>query len=201
MSKQIAVFISGRGSNFKAILDEINKGTINGKIDIVISDNPDAKGLSHVYGTDIEYIIFKKSKEESRANYFNRIELFLHKRNIDLIVLAGFRKILSVNFVHHYENKILNIHPALLPSFPGENAQRQAIEHGVRYSGCTVHFVDEGIDTGPIILQAPLPIYNCETLEELSKRILTLEHIIYPDAIRLFCDEKLLVKGRRVIII
>jgi len=201
MSKRIAVFISGRGSNFKAILDEINQGNINGKIDVVVSDNPGAYGLLYALKNNIKYVIYIKGKEESRANYFNRIKLFLHKRDIDLIVLAGFGKILSVNFVQHYENKILNIHPALLPSFPGEDAQQQALKRGVKYSGCTVHFVDEGVDTGPIVLQTPVLVHDNDTVEELSNRILIQEHVIYPRAVRYFCDDKLLIKGGKVIII
>lgn len=187
--KKIAIFISGRGSNFKAIAEEIKKGNIDAEIDTVISDNSDAKGLFYAKENSIEYVIFEKL-EESRSEYFQKIISFLEKRNIDLIVLAGFMKILSANIINTYENRIINIHPALLPSFPGTNAQKQALDCGVKYTGCTVHFVDEGVDTGPIISQEVVPILDEDTEETLSDRILKKEHIIYSEAIRLFCENK-----------
>ncbi len=198
--KKIAVFISGRGSNFIAILNEINKGTINGSIELVISDNPDAKGLLYARDNDIECAVFKKSKDCSRSDYFDKIISTLKARDIDLILLAGFMKVLSGNIVRAYRNRILNIHPALLPSFPGEQAQKQALEDGVKFSGCTVHIVDEGVDTGPIVLQETVPVLDDDTEEILSDRILEKEHIIYSRAVKLFCDDKLSITGRRVFI-
>ena len=198
--KKIAVFISGRGSNFKAILNEINKGTINGSIELVISDNPDAKGLLYARDNDIECAVFKKSKDCSRSDYFEKIISTLRARDIDLILLAGFMKVLSGNIVRAYRNRVLNIHPALLPSFPGEQAQKQALEYGVKFSGCTVHIVDEGVDTGPIVLQEAVPVLDDDTEEILSDRILEREHIIYSRAVKLFCDDKLSITGRRVFI-
>ncbi|MCK5094466.1 MAG: phosphoribosylglycinamide formyltransferase, partial [Spirochaetes bacterium] len=183
--KKIAVFISGRGSNFKAILNEINKGTINGSIELVISDNPDAKGLLYARDNDIECAVFKKSKDCSRSDYFDKIISTLRARDIDLILLAGFMKVLSGNIVRAYRNRVLNIHPALLPSFPGEQAQKQALEYGVKFSGCTVHIVDEGVDTGPIVLQEAVPVLDDDTEEVLSDRILEKEHIIYSRAVKL----------------
>ena len=198
--KKITVFISGRGSNFKAILNEINKGTINGSIELVISDNPDAKGLLYARDNDIECAVFKKNKDCSRSDYFEKIISTLRARDIDLILLAGFMKVLSGNIVRAYRNRVLNIHPALLPSFPGEQAQKQALEYGVKFSGCTVHIVDEGVDTGPIVLQEAVPVLYDDTEEILSDRILEREHIIYSRAVKLFCDDKLSITGRRVFI-
>lgn len=196
--KIIAVFISGRGSNFKAIMEEIKKETIKGRIVLVVSDNPDAPGLLYARENNIECAVFKKKNSDSRSEYFEKIISVLKVKNIELIILAGFMKILSPNIVGSYRNSILNIHPALLPSFPGEYAQKKALEYGVKYSGCTVHFVDEGVDSGPIIAQKAVPVKDGDTEQTLSDRILEKEHIIYPEAVRLFCDNKLSVKGRRV---
>lgn len=198
--KRIAVFISGRGSNFKAILNEINKGTINGSIALVVSDNPGAKGLLFARENNIECVVFEKNKDESRSDYFDKIISALRARDIELILLAGFMKVLSGNIVRAYRNRVLNIHPALLPSFPGEQAQKQALEYGVKFSGCTVHIVDEGVDTGPIVLQEAVPVLDDDTEEILSDRILEKEHIIYSRAVKLLCDDKLSITGRRVFI-
>jgi len=198
--KNIAVFISGRGSNFLAILDAVKEGAINGKIDVVVSDNPNAQGLRFAAEHGIECAVFKKKKDEQRANYFTRISDFLHGRNIDLIVLAGFMKMLSSNIIQEYKNRILNIHPALLPSFPGEHAQKQALDYGVKFSGCTVHFIDEGVDTGPIILQEVVPVHETDTEETLAARILEREHIIFPRVVKLFCEDRIVLNGRHVYI-
>ncbi len=198
--KKIAVFLSGRGSNFKAIFDAVGGGRVNGYIDVVISDNPDAKGLSFARSHGIGCAVFEKSRTESRTEYFDTIIDFLDGRQIDLIVLAGFMKVLSGTIIEKYRHRILNIHPALLPSFPGVHAQRQALDYGVKYSGCTVHFVDEGVDTGPIVLQETVSVREDDTEGTLSDRILEQEHKIFPRAVQLFCDERLKVKGRRVLI-
>jgi len=198
--KRIAVFISGRGSNFKAILSETLRGTVKGKIIAVVSDNPEAKGLEYARDHEIETTVFIKMKDEPHSGYFNRIMEFLEKRCIDTIILAGFMKVLSSNIIQRYRNRILNIHPALLPSFPGEEAQKQALEYGVKYSGCTVHFVDEGVDTGPIIIQEAVPVLDGDDVQTLSDRILEKEHSIFPKAVKLFCEERLELKGRRVVL-
>jgi phosphoribosylglycinamide formyltransferase-1 len=198
--KLIAVFISGRGSNFKALLDEIERGNIQGTIVTVISDNPGAQGLLHAKKKGIEHTVFEKRRGDERSAYFEKILAYLEKKNVDLIVLAGFMKVLSDNIINRYKNRILNIHPALLPSFPGVHAQKQAVEYGVKYSGCTVHFVDEGVDTGPVVLQEVVPVLDNDTEEFLSQRILEKEHTIYPRAVKLFCEDKLMVQGRRVFI-
>ena len=198
--KKIAIFISGRGSNFQAILSEVKRGKINGIIDIVISDNPEAHGLSYARENGIECSVFTKVKNESRSDYFKKIVSFLEPRKIDLIVLAGFMKVLSPNIIRRYQNRMINIHPALLPSFPGVHAQKQAVDYGVKYSGCSVHFIDEGVDTGPIILQDVVQVYEEDNEETLSTRILEREHLVFPLAVKLFCDNRLITRGRNVYI-
>jgi len=196
--KRLAVFISGRGSNFKAILEEVKRGSIRGKIVVVVSDNPEAPGLEYARRAGIKTAVFIKKREESRDSYFGRIMELLEQEAVDGIVLAGFMKVLPGSIISKYPNKILNIHPALLPSFPGVEAQKQAFEYGVKYSGCTVHFVDEGIDTGPVILQEVVPVFDNDDEHTLADRILEKEHIVYPKALRYFCEDRLEVRGRRV---
>ncbi len=198
--KRIAVFLSGRGSNFRAIFEAVDEGRVNGNIDVVISDVFDAPGLSFARSQGIPCAVFQKSRNESRAEYFQKIIVELDRRKIDLIVLAGFMKVLSGNIIRRYRNRIINIHPALLPAFPGVHAQKQALDYGVKYSGCTVHFVDEGVDTGPIVIQEAVPVLEDDTEDTLSDRILAQEHKIFPRAVQLFCEERLEVKGRRVFI-
>ena len=196
--KRIACFISGRGSNFKSLLDATAADEIHGEIVLVVSDNPGAKGLSFARDRGIKNEVIVKEKDEDRAGYFERIIEILEDCRVDLICLAGFMKVLSGNIVSRYRHRIINIHPALLPSFPGEEAQRQAVEYGVKVSGCTVHFVDEGVDTGPIILQETVPVLDGDTGESLASRILKKEHEIYPRAVKLFCSGRLEIDGRRV---
>jgi phosphoribosylglycinamide formyltransferase 1 len=196
--KRIAVLLSGRGSNFMAILDAVERGRIGGEISLVVSDNAEAKGLDFAHKKGLAAFCLLKTKEESRSEYFERIIALLEERRIDLIVLAGFMKVLSPNIIVKFKYRIINIHPALLPSFPGTHAQKQAVDYGVRVSGCTVHFVDEGVDTGPVILQEAVPVLPHDTEQTLSERILEKEHVIFPEAVRLFCEGRLDVKGRRV---
>jgi len=198
--KRLAVFISGRGSNFKAILEEVKRGSIRGKVVVVVSDNPEAPGLEYARRAGIKTAVFIKKREESRDSYFDRIIELLEREAVDGIALAGFMKVLSSNIIRKYPNRILNIHPALLPSFPGVEAQKQAFEYGVKYSGCTVHFVDEGIDTGPVILQEVVPVFDNDDEHTLADRILEKEHIAYPKALRYFCEDRLEVRGRRVFV-
>jgi len=199
--KRIAVFISGRGSNFKAISEHIKNGDINAEIVVVISDNPEAKGLAYARENRYPTQVFEFKKGTDRVKYFESIMDFLEDRDIDLIVLAGFMRVLSENIINRYKHRIINIHPALLPSFPGTHAQRQALEYGVKISGCTVHFVDNGVDTGPIIKQAAVEVKDDDTENTLADRILEKEHIIFPESIKLFCEDKLKIEGRRVKII
>ena len=196
----IGVLASGRGTNLGAIIEAIEKGKIAGKVSIVISDNRNAFALKRAKQHNIEtqYIDFKVFK--SREDCDKKIVGYLKEKGVELVVLAGYMRILSPYFIETYKNKIMNIHPALLPSFPGLHAQRQAVERGVKFSGCTVHFVDEGIDSGPIILQKKVRVKDNDTEESLAERILKEEHQIYPRAIQLFCRGRLIIKEGKVFI-
>lgn len=198
--KNIAILLSGRGSNFEAIYRAIREGEIDAKIGVVISNKEDARGLLKAKEFGLETIFLNPKEFSSREEYDLKLAEEIEKRNIDLICLAGWMRILTPSFVQRFRNRIMNIHPALLPSFPGLEAQRQALEYGVRFSGCTVHFVNEEVDAGPIILQAVVPVFQNDTVETLSERILREEHRIYPQAIELFVEGKLRIEGRRVII-
>lgn len=198
--KSIAILLSGRGSNFEAIYRAIKEGEINAEIRVVISNKEDARGLLKAREFGLETVFLNPKEFSSREEYDLKLAEEIEKRDIDLICLAGWMRILTPPFVQRFRNRIMNIHPALLPSFPGLEAQRQALEHGVRFSGCTVHFVNEEVDAGPIILQAVVPVFQNDTVETLSERILKEEHRIYPQAVKLFVEEKLKIEGRRVII-
>ena len=203
MLLKLAILISGRGSNMKAILNAIKKQNIPIKPMVVISNKPTAMGLkiARKIGVQTE-IIESKGFQGNRWEYDKKIMRILNKYRItpknSLICLAGFMRILSPEFIKKFKNRILNIHPSILPAFPGLDAQRQAIESGVSHSGCTVHFVDEGIDTGPIIVQETVKIKNDDTEETLSKKILAKEHKAYPEAVRLIAEKKISVVGRKV---
>ncbi|MBA7498939.1 Phosphoribosylglycinamide formyltransferase [subsurface metagenome] len=196
----IGVLASGRGTNLQAIIEAVKEGIIEGEISIVVSDNLDAYALKRAKQHNIEtqYVDFKSFK--NREDYDKKIVECLKEKKIDLVVLAGYMRILSPFFINAYKNKIMNIHPALLPSFPGLHAQRQAVEYGVKISGCTVHFVDEGVDSGPIILQKAVEVSVNDTEESLAEKILKEEHQIYPRAIQLFSQGRLIIKGRKVFI-
>lgn len=196
----LGVLVSGRGTNLQAIIEAIQEGKIEGRISIVLSDNREAYALKRAEQNNLEtrYVDFKSFK--NREDYNKKIVEYLKEKNVDLVVLAGYMRILTPYFIKVYKNRIMNIHPALLPSFPGLNAQRQALEYGVKISGCTVHFVDEGVDSGPIILQRAVEVKDEDTEESLAERILKEEHQIYPQAIQLFAQGRLLIKGRRVYI-
>jgi len=198
--KRIAILLSGRGSNFEAIYRAIEEGKINAEIGVVISNKEDARGLLRAKEFGLETLFLNPKEFSSREEYDLKLAEEIEKRDIDLICLAGWMRILTPSFVQRFRNRIMNIHPSLLPSFPGLEAQKQALEYGVRYSGCTVHFVNEEVDAGPIILQAVVPVFQNDTVETLSERILKEEHRIYPTAIRLFVEGKLRIEGRRVII-
>lgn len=198
-SIRIAVLISGRGSNLLAIIKAIEEKRINGEVVCVISDCENAGGLSIAKEHNVE-AIFLNPKGKTREEYDEIIVEELKKRDISLVCLAGFMRIISPYFVKEFKNKIMNIHPSLLPSFPGLSAQKQALEYGVKVSGCTVHFVGEGCDTGPIILQKAIEVLPDDTEESLANRILEYEHKIYPEAIRLFSEGRLEIIGRKVFI-
>ena len=197
---RIAVLLSGRGSNFMAIHDAILAGKINAEIVLVFSNKKDARGLQIAKERGLEILFLNPKDLPSREEYDKKIVEELRKRNVDLVCLAGYMRILTPYFVNQYRNRIMNIHPALLPSFPGLHAQKQALDYGVKFSGATVHFVTEEVDAGPIIIQAVVPVFQYDTEETLSARILEQEHKIYPEAIKLFFDGKLEVRGRKVYI-
>jgi phosphoribosylglycinamide formyltransferase-1 len=199
----LGILISGRGSNMEAILKSIKKQMIPIKPSIVISNRPDARGLKIAEKLGIKtQVIESKNFRGSRTDYDKKIIMSLVKNGVTekngLVCLAGYMRIISPHFIKKYKNRILNIHPAILPAFPGLDAQKQAIQFGARVSGCTVHVVDEGVDTGPIILQDIVKVANTDTEETLSKKILAKEHKIYPKAIELFAKKKLSIKGRDV---
>ena len=203
MLLKLAILISGRGSNMRAILRAIKKQNIPIVPTVVISNKPSARGLRIARGLDVKTeIVESKGFQGSRWEYDQKIIGVLNKYGVmpknSLICLAGFMRILSPEFIKKFKNRILNIHPSILPAFPGLDAQRQAIESGVSHSGCTVHFVDEGVDTGPIIVQEMVKIKNDDTEETLSKRILTKEHKAYVKAVKLIAEKKINVTGRKV---
>lgn len=194
----IGVLASGRGSNFQSIIDNIESGFINAKIAILITDNPKAYAIDRAKKHNIESLVVKPKKFQDKDSFYTHIADELQKRGVDLVVLAGFMRVVSRPLIERYKNRIMNIHPALLPSFPGLHSQKQAVDYGVKISGCTVHFVDEGVDTGPIIMQAAVPAYEDDTEDSLSKRILKQEHMIFPLAIKLYADGKIKIEGRKV---
>jgi phosphoribosylglycinamide formyltransferase 1 len=196
--KRLGILISGRGSNFLAIANSIAEGRLGAEIAVVISNRPDAPGIASARerGLNAQAIA---SKGLDREIYDRRLIEELRKNQVDLICLAGYMRLLSGHFIREFPMKILNIHPSLLPAFPGLDAQHQALEHGVKVTGCTVHFVDEGLDSGPIIAQAAVPVADNDTVASLSQRILKAEHRIYSEAITLVLSEKFRIEGRRVI--
>jgi len=200
MKKRIGVLLSGRGSNFEALADSIAAGRIpNAEIAIVISNREDAPGIEKARSRGIPAKAIP-SKGLEREAYDRQVAAELAEAKVDLICLAGYMRLLSPYFIAAFPNRILNIHPSLLPSFPGLEAQRQALEHGVKIAGCTVHFVDESLDAGPIILQASVAVRNDDTEATLSERILREEHRIYSEAVRIVLEGRYRIEGRRVLI-
>lgn len=226
----VGILISGRGSNMEAILRAMQDGGMRARCAVVISNRSDAPGLAVAEGMGVEtrvvpskgFAVERRKKTVSRRGnlvleeteivpgadrweYDKRIASVLQECGVapgdGLVCLAGFMRLVGSRFVNLYRNRILNIHPALLPSFPGLDAQRQAVEYGVRHSGCTVHIVDDGMDTGPILLQDVVPVHADDTAESLSARILVREHLLYPRAVRLFAEDRVRVRGRRALIL
>jgi phosphoribosylglycinamide formyltransferase-1 len=199
MKKRIGVLLSGRGSNFEALASSVALGRIpNAEIAIALSNREDARGIEKARALEIDARVIS-SKGLEREAYDKLVIAALQEKRVDLVCLAGYLRLLSPQFVAAFHNRILNIHPSLLPAFPGLEAQRQALEHGVKYSGCTVHFVDENLDAGPIVLQACVPVEDSDTPETLSERILREEHRIYADAVRIVLEGKFRIEGRRVL--
>ncbi len=194
----IAVFVSGNGTNLQAIIDAISRGEIKAKIALVASDNKDAYALVRAKKANVETFVLSPKDFKSREDYDRKIIKELEKRSVRLVVLAGFMRLLSPYFVRQYKNKIMNIHPALLPSFKGTHGIKDAFEYGMEMTGVTVHFVDGELDHGPIILQEAVSIDGDDTLETLEEKIHKVEHRLYPKAIRLFVEGKLKIEGRKV---
>jgi len=199
VQRNIGVLISGRGSNLQAIVDAVLDGRLDATVALVISNRPDAYGLERARQAGIESLVRDHKGSPSREAYEAVLVEDLRARNVQLVCLAGFMRLLGATFVNAFPNRILNIHPALLPSFPGLHAQRQALEHGVRFSGATVHLVDTSLDAGPIVMQAVVPVFTDDTEDTLSARILAEEHRIYPAAIGRMLDGGWRLEGRRLI--
>lgn len=198
--KVISFLASGRGSNFEAVAEKIISGYIQGRSGILITDKENAKCLEKASKLGVDSVFIDPKKYNSREEHEREMVRYLEKYNTDLIVASGYMRLLTPFFTDRYRMKIINIHPALLPSFPGKNAQQQALDHGVRISGCTTHFIDEGTDTGPIILQAAVDILMGDDAGSLSARILHEEHRILAESVKLFCEEKLSIVDRKVYI-
>lgn len=194
----LGILASGRGSNLQSIIDAILAGKLAAKIGVVISDKPDANALKRAADLNLTAVCVDRKQYKTQQEFEQALvnELKLHQ--VELVILAGFMRILSPYFVHAFANRIMNIHPSLLPSFPGKHAQEQAIQYGAKVSGCTVHFVDEGMDSGPIILQQAVPVMPDDTPATLAERILQQEHVIYPQAIKLYIEKRLQIEGRMV---
>jgi phosphoribosylglycinamide formyltransferase-1 len=200
--KRLGILISGRGSNFEAIADSVAGGalgSLGAEIAVVISNRADARGLETARARGLQSVCLP-SKGLDREVYDRMLAAELHKHGVDLVCLAGFMRLLSAGFIREFPNRILNIHPSLLPAFPGLDAQHQALAHGVKITGCTVHFVDEDLDAGPILIQAAVPVRDDDTEETLSARILTQEHRIYAEAIAIVIAGQYRVEGRRVVL-
>ena len=199
MKPRLGILLSGRGSNFQAIADSIVASRLDADIAVVISNRPEAKGLETARRLGLTAVSLP-SKGLDREVYDRMVVAELNHHQVDLVCLAGYMRLLSAYFVREFPLRILNIHPALLPSFPGLDAQHQAIDHGVKVSGCTVHFVDENLDSGPILVQAVVPIANDDTADTLSARILEQEHRIYTEAINIVLSGNFRIEGRRVVL-
>jgi phosphoribosylglycinamide formyltransferase 1 len=198
MNKRLGILLSGRGSNFLAIADAIESRRLDAEIAVVISNRQDAAGIALARERGLNASVLPSAGLD-REIYDRQLVVELEKNDVGLVCLAGYMRILSGYFIHRFPMRILNIHPSLLPAFPGLDAQHQALEHGVKFSGCTVHFVDDGLDSGPILRQAVVPVRDDDTAESLSARILEQEHRIYSEAIALVLSGRYRIEGRRVV--
>jgi phosphoribosylglycinamide formyltransferase-1 len=195
---KLGVLVSGSGSNLQAIIDNIEKGLLDGDIKVIISNNDDAYALVRAKKHNITSVIIKHSDFADRKDFDQKMIDVLKSFSVDLVVMAGFMRLLTPLFLNAFPMRIMNIHPAILPAFPGIHAQKRAADYGVRFSGCTVHFADEGVDSGPIIIQAIVPAYDDDTEDTLAARILKEEHRIYPQAIQFYAEGRIEVIGRQV---
>ena len=196
--QKLGVLCSGRGTDLQSIMDAIDRGEVAAEIAVVLTDKPDAFALERAAKAGIKAVCVNRKQFDDRESFEQALVGQLQAAGVTLVVLAGFMRILTPYFVRQYAGRIMNIHPALLPSFPGAHAHQDVLAYGVKISGCTVHFVDEGTDSGPIILQAAVPVLDGDTEEALGARVLEQEHIIYPRAIQLYCEGKLEIHGRHV---
>lgn len=200
--RTLGVLISGRGTNLQAIIDAIASGGLDARIAVVVSNRPDAPGLARAQAAGIETLVIDHrdtARFPTREAYDREVVRALKARGVELVCLAGFMRLLSPEFIRAYPNRILNIHPSLLPAFPGLDAQRRAWEHGVKVTGATVHLVTEELDAGPIVVQEAVPVHEDDTPETLAARILTVEHRLYPEAIRVVLDGRWRLEGRRFV--
>jgi len=196
----LGILASGRGSNFQAIIDSIESGYLKAKIVVLITDNPNAYAIERAKKHNLESLVLKPKDFPTKDAYYSHIVKELKAREAGLVILAGFMRVVGRELIREFPNRIMNIHPSLLPAFPGVHVQKKALEYGVKFSGCTVHFVDEGTDTGPIIIQAVVPVLDNDTEDMLAERILRQEHKIFSRAIQLYAEGRLKVEGRRVIV-
>ena len=197
--KVIGVLAGGRGSNFQAIIDNVKTGNLPVKIGVLVCDQKDAYAITRAKDAGVPFVIVERKGFSSKADFENQLSAELKKYDVQLVVLAGFMRLLGKDFIRTWQNRIMNIHPSLLPSFPGLHPQLQAIEYGAKISGCTVHFVDEGMDSGPIILQKAVEVFSEDTEDTLAERILKEEHKLYPEAIKLWSEGRLGIEGRLVV--
>jgi phosphoribosylglycinamide formyltransferase-1 len=194
----LGVLASGRGSNLQAILDAIEGGRCPARVAVVVSDRGGARALERARTAGVKTVFVDPHVHPDRAAFDRAMRAVLDENGVELVCLAGYMRLLSPDFIAAFRGRILNVHPALLPAFPGLHAQRQALEHGVKVAGATVHFVDEGVDSGPIVLQAAVPVLESDTEETLAARILAEEHRLFPEAIRLYAEGRLELRGRRI---
>lgn len=197
---RIGVLISGSGSNLQSIIDTVKAGKINGEVVVVISNDAAAYGLTRATESGIRTAVVKHGDYEKRSDFDVELVRILRENQVELVVLAGFMRVVGATLLNAFPDRVINIHPALLPSFPGTDGQAQAFNYGVKLAGCTVHFVDEEVDHGPIIIQAAVPVLSGDRKDDLKARILSCEHKIFPHAIALYCDGRLHIEGRRVVI-
>lgn len=200
MALNLGVLVSGSGSNLQAIIDNIEQRKLKSKIAVVISNNKDAFSIERAKKHNISFEIIEHHQYNKREDFDKKIVETLKSYNVDLVIMAGFLRVITKILLDAYPMKIMNIHPALLPSFPGLHVQKKALDYGCKFAGCTVHFADEGVDSGPIIIQGVVPILDSDDEDTLSKRILKVEHKIYSTAIKLYEDGRIRIKNRKVII-
>ena len=194
----LGVLASGRGTDLQSIIDAVHRGEVHAKIGVVLSDKPDAYALERAKKAGIPALCIDRKQYDGREPFEEALIAALEEKGVTLVVLAGFMRILTPLFVRHYKGRILNIHPALLPSFPGAHAHRDVLAYGVKISGCTIHFVDEGTDSGPIIAQAAVPVLDDDTEDTRGARVLAEEHKRYPQVIEWYCEGRLHIEGRHV---